>query len=245
MILDNLKKFKVKIKNKKNLVGGWIQTSSPDIVEIISHSNFDWICIDLEHGASTLKDLPNLLRATAINKKVTFVRSKSKNINEIVKIIDIGAHGIIVPKIETKKDVLNIKNAIYYPPKGNRGVGFSRANMYSKNFSKYYEASKDIIFVGMIESKTGVENLDEILKLNVLDVIFVGPMDLKNSIDPKLNFKSKKYLDYLNKIKNICKKYKQTSGIHILEKNFKNKKSSFTFNAYLTDTIVIGEYKKK
>ena len=96
----------------------------------------------------------------------------------------------------------------------------------------------------MIESQEGVKNLDKILKLKFLDGVFVGPMDLKNSINPSLNFKSTLFLKQLSYVIKLCKKYKISCGIHILEKNYKKNKN-FNFNAYMTDAMALTNYKIK
>lgn len=241
------KNFKKKILNKKLLVGAWFQILKSDAVEIVSKNNFDWVCFDIEHGIYSLNDLPDLLRATKLNKKFSFVRTLSKNIYEIRKILDLGADGIIVPKIETVEEVQNIYQNIFYPPKGLRGIGYCRANMYGKFFSEYIKDSKNNLFVIMIESLNGVKNLENILKQKMVDGIFIGPYDLSASLNDVGNFRSKKFNDCINRILFLSKKYNISCGLHILEKNSKSinkeKIRGFNFNAYLTDSMIISDYK--
>lgn len=241
------KSFKKKILNRKLLIGAWFQILKSDAVEIVSKNNFDWVCFDFEHGIYTLNDLPDLLRATKLNKKFSFVRTLSKDSSEIRKIFDLGADGIIVPKIETADQVKNIYQNIFYPPKGSRGIGYCRANMYGKFFSEYIKKSQNNLFIIMIESLSGVKNLEDILKQKLVDGIFVGPYDLSASLNDVGNFKSKKFNDCLNRILFLSKKYNVSCGLHILEKNsksiYKEKLRGFNFNAYLTDSIIISDYK--
>lgn len=241
------KNFKKKILNRKLLIGAWFQILKSDAVEIVSKNNFDWVCFDFEHGIYTSNDLPDLLRATKLNKKFSFVRTLSKDISEIRKIFDLGADGVIVPKIETADEVKNIYQNIFYPPKGSRGIGYCRANMYGKFFSEYIKKSQNNLFIIMIESLNGVKNLEDILKQKLADGIFVGPYDLSASLNDVGNFKSKKFNDCLNRILFLSKKYNVSCGLHILEKNsksiYKEKLKGFNFNAYLTDSIIISDYK--
>ena len=242
-----IKDFKIKILDRKLLVGAWFQILNSDAVEIVLKNNFDWVCFDFEHGIYTLNDLPDLLRVTKLNKKISFVRTLSKNIYDIRRILDLGADGIIVPKIETVEEVKNIYQNIFYPPKGSRGIGYCRANMYGNFFLEYIKESENTLFIIMIESLSGVKNLENILKQKLVDGIFVGPYDLSASLNDVGNFKSRKFNQCLNRILFLCKKYKVSCGLHILKNNSKsiNKEElrGFNFNAYLTDSIVISDYK--
>ena len=248
IIKKKLKKFKSDLHKRKFLSGAWFQVSDPNVVELVSKNSFDWFCFDFEHGVYNFDKFPDLLRATRINKAVTLVRTLSKNPSDISKILDLGADGIIVPKLETPAELKSIYNATYYPPKGSRGVGFSRANMYGTEFENYRKTvNQNLILVGMIETKKGVQNLDSILKLKLLDAIFIGPYDLSASLGSIGNFKSKDFLACNKIIQNMVKKYKISCGIHVLKKEKFQKsslqKNNYNFNAYLTDSIFFSDYK--
>lgn len=246
--LNSQKEFKKNIFNRNFLTGAWFQLSDPNTVELISKNNFDWVCFDFEHGIYNYNNLPDLLRSSKINKKISLVRTLTKESWEISKILDLGADGIIVPRIETTTDVKKIYDATYFPPKGSRGVGYSRANSYGLEFQHYNKViNNNLVIIGMIETCRGVDNLEDILKLKLLDGLFIGPYDLSASIGSTGNFKSKKFIEYSNRIQQLIKKYKISCGIHLLDnKSFSKKKlvnKNYNFNAYLTDGIFFSNYK--
>lgn len=235
------------IKNKKFTTGSWIQCSNSNSIELISNNEFDWNCIDFEHGSFDFSNIQDAIRAIKLNKKICYVRTLSKNINEISKLMDMGIDGVFIPKIENLEEVKKIYKFIFYSPKGNRGVGYSRANKYGNEFVSYTKKSRTNVFIGMIESIKGVENLQSILEAKLLSGIFIGPYDLSSSMGMAGDFKSKKFKDSVKYILRTAKKYKIPCGIHILNKDKKQirkiKKAGFSFMAYLTDSMVISNYK--
>lgn len=236
------------ILNKKFFtVGAWLQCSNSNSAEIISRNNFDWICLDFEHGAYDFSNIQDVIRSIQLSKKKCFVRSMSHNPSEISKLMDMGIDGIFVPKVETVNHVRLLYNSIYFHPKGERGVAYSRANNYGDKFKVYMKNSKKNLFIGMIESKKGVQNIENILKENLLNGIFIGPYDLSSSLGNPGNFNNKEFKDSINHILKITKKYNIPCGIHILDNKLKNlsvqKKKGFSFIAYMTDTIMLLNYK--
>lgn len=233
-------------KNKIS-VGSWLQCSNANSAEIIARNNFDWNCIDFEHGVYDFSNIQDIIRSIKLSKKKCFVRSLSRNPNEISKLMDMGIDGIFVPKIESVSQVRKIYNSAFYYPKGERGVAYTRANNYGDQFKSYIKKSKKNLLVGMIESKKGIQNLEDILKTNFLNGVFIGPYDLSSSLGAPGNFNKKEFKDSINYILKITKKYKIPCGMHILNKNLKSlkllKKKGFSFIAYMTDTVILSNYK--
>lgn len=237
-----------KIKNKKLTIGGWMQTSSLDNADIISKSNFDWITIDLEHGNISTEKLKNMCRVIQGNRKIVFARVSSKNPTLIPNILDTGVDGIIIPNIKNSKEVEEIIELSFYPPLKKRGVGFSRANNFGKNFKEYLSKSKNLIVIAMIENIEAYNNLNEILNVKYLDGIFIGPYDLSASMGIVGKFKNRKFLNTIKKIKESTLKKKKICGIHIINnenKELKEKiKEKFNFIAFSMDSVILGNYKK-
>ena len=237
------------ILNKKFFsVGAWLQCSNSNSAEIISRNNFDWICLDFEHGAYDFSNIQDVIRSIKLNKKFCLVRSSSKNASEVSKLMDMGIDGVFVPKIETTSDVNKIYNAIYFSPKGERGVSYSRANEYGEKFLQYRKKSNKNIFIGMIESKKGVENLNKILMLKKLSGVFIGPYDLSSSLGISGMFEHKLFLVYLKNILKICKSFNIPCGIHVLESAPKKleivKSKGYSFAAYMTDSKILSNFYK-
>ena len=230
-----------KIKKKFSL-GTWIQIPSQDNVEILSNSEkLDWITFDLEHGNFNGSKLIDMIRAVEKSNKVPFVRLQSKNQKNISNLLDIGIKGLIIPMINNKDDVIKILNKALFPPFGQRGVGYTRSNMYGSKFRENMNFKP--IIVAMVETKESLKNLDDILSLKYLDGVFIGPYDLSTSLGVTAKFKSKIFQDAVNKILNVCKKNKKFFGIHVVEPSKKDLsntiKKGFKFIAFSTDAVLL------
>lgn len=224
-----------------------MQTSSLDVASILAKSNFDWICIDLEHGHISIEKLKGLITIFSSNNKTVFVRLRSKQPEDLPNILDTGVDGILVPHVENADDLKKIILKTFYPPTGNRGFGFSAANDYGKNILPYVKKSKNIKIIAMIENKFAVQNLNQILKLNEIHGVFIGPYDLSASYGILEKFDSKVFKNLIKKIKNEVKKSKKLCGIHIVNNDRKKlesaKKEGFNFIAFSMDTVILNNYK--
>lgn len=236
----------MKIKNKK--IGTWMQIPSCEIAEILSNFNFDWICLDLEHGSININDIQPIFRVFEKKKIFSFVRIKNATEYNCSKVIEYGAKGIIFSKIEKIEDLQKIKNFCFYPPTGQRGVGFSRHNNYGLKLKEEIKKNKTVIF-GMIETKKGLENIDQLLDFNFLDGIFIGPYDLSMSLGIPAQFNNKIFKKNISRIISKCKSKKVLCGIHevIPDRSQINKRinQGFDFLAIGIDvTFIINSLKK-
>ena len=233
--------LKNKLKNNENNVGTWMQIGHPAISEILSHKEYDWIGIDLEHGEVEISDLPNIFRS--FNKDCCHLVRVSQNDNiEIRKVLDYGADGVIVPLIESKYDVKKAIDSCNYPPKGNRGTAFHRANSWGENFNSY--SLKDVIVIAMIETKKGVDNIEEILSIKDLDGILIGNYDLSASYNMPGDFEKDEFIDIINYIYKKCNEYNKSFGSHIVRPNNKDinnlKKANGNIFCLGIDTVFIN-----
>jgi 2-dehydro-3-deoxyglucarate aldolase len=239
---DNLNFIRKKIKNNEPSIGAWMQIPSSDIAEILCGvKKFDWISLDLEHGNFLGVDFTNIIRAIEKFKKIPLVRLSNKNQQNLSEILDAGAKGFIIPMINNKKDVEKVISRSFYPPTGNRGVGFSRSNDFGKSLKK------NLIFkpliIAMIENKFALSNIDEILSTKYLDGIFIGPYDLSSSLGVTGKFKSKIFLNALKIIRRKCIKKKCALGIHIINPDLSELNQringGYNFLAFSIDSVLI------
>lgn len=240
MKLENAKKLKNKIKKGDVSIGTWMQISHPSVAEILAKSGYDWIAIDLEHGAFSPSELPNLFRAVELHGAQPFVRLAVGLRKDIKTALDAGATGIIVPMIESAKQMREILSEIYYPPKGIRGVGFSRANTYGKEFEKVYNAiNESLTIVAQIEHINAIKNLDEILAIKEIDALMIGPYDLSASMGITAQFDHPEFVAVLKQFKEKCTAANKTIGFHVVKpeiEQLRNKiKEGYSFLAYSVD----------
>lgn len=218
MNLENAKKIKNKIRKGQLSIGTWMQISSSAIGEILARSGYDWVAIDMEHGAFAFSELPDIFRAIELGGSQPFVRLATGLRKDIKSVLDSGATGIIIPMIESGDQARSIISEMYYPPRGVRGVGFSRANAYGRYFNDYHsEINESLTIVAQIEHIDAIQNLDDILKIDEIDALMIGPYDLSASMGIAGQFNHPDFISVLNEFKGKCKKLNKTIGFHVVK----------------------------
>jgi len=223
-------------------IGSWMQLNNSSVAEIMGHSGYDWIVIDMEHGSIDVSDLPDLCRAIELGNSLPLVRLRTSDSHYCKIVLDSGAGGIVIPNLNSSKDLESIASASRWPPVGKRGVGFSRANLFGKKFDDYRkDEALNPIIIGMIETIEGLKNIQEILSEKILDAVIIGPYDLSASLgitgDIENNILKKK----IEEIKLICDEFSIPCGIHITTSDkdllLKSIKNGFKFIPYCSDGI--------
>lgn len=241
-----MKNIKEEIKNGKPTIGTWMQIPSAIVAEILAANGFDWITLDLEHGAFSLNNLPDIIRAIEKHNVLPFVRVAENTSKDIKQALDAGAKGLIVPMIETEKQVKDFVNWSSYPPIGTRGVGFSNANLYGKYFENYFtNINSDLIRVIQIENIRALDEIDAIFSNPGVDAAMIGPYDLSGSMNLTGQFEHPSFIEIVNKIQNAAKKANLPLGIHIIKPDInlmqKEIQSGKSFIAFSTDAVMINQ----
>ena len=199
-------------------IGSWIHIGNPVVGEIMGSAGFDWLAIDLEHSMITLREAEDLIRVIELKGVVPLVRLSSNNHEQIKRVMDAGAHGVIVPMIKTAAEAFAAVRSVKYPPLGNRSIGLARAQGYGARFNEYFEWQKDqTIIVVQIEHVDAVANIEEILAVPGVDAYIVGPYDLSGSMELPGSFESPQFLKALQTIHSAGKKLDVPGGLHIVE----------------------------
>ena len=237
----------MQIKNNKSIsIGSWITIPSNDVVEIMCNAGFDWLAIDLEHSAINMSQTQDMIRIIDLSGLTPYVRVTSNNIDQIKRVLDMGAKGIIVPNINTLDDLEKAYQSIKYSPVGIRGVGLARAQGYGNKFKEYMKwQEENIKLVVQIENIKAINNLDKIFSSGKIDSFLIGPYDLSCSLGIPGEFNNKIYKQNVNKILLKAKKYKINKGIHVIEPNINDLKKvlrqDFSFIAYSLDIRMLDE----
>ena len=157
------------LKNELNL-GTWIQIGHPAIAEILAKVGYDWICVDMEHGTIDLETMTHIFRAIEANGSIPVVRVPMNNPIWIRRSLDAGAMGLIIPMVNSSEEIESVIRCAKYPPRGERGYGYARANMYGMDFEESIRKANDqIAVIAQIEHKEGIENIDSILQVPDVD----------------------------------------------------------------------------
>ncbi len=178
-------KMKQRIKQGESLLGTFLKTTDPAVVEAAALAGFDFVTIDTEHIGMTIEQTTNMLRAAEAYDLPALVRVRANQPEDILYALDAGALGVQCPQMSSKAEAVALVESVKYFPLGKRGFGASvRAAGYGAMNAEQYPvmANAQTIVVGQCETAEGVENLDEILEVEQLDVIFIGPYDLSQGL---------------------------------------------------------------
>jgi 2-dehydro-3-deoxyglucarate aldolase/4-hydroxy-2-oxoheptanedioate aldolase len=172
------------LKEGKKTAGAWLQIASPFTAEIMSQAGFDWLMIDMEHGPGDILTLVSQLQAMKGTDAIALVRAPWNDFVTIKRILDTGVHGLLIPYVNTREEAESAVRACRYPPQGIRGVaGSPRAQGYGQNVQAYLQQANDeVLLITAVETPTAVTNLDDILGVDGVDGIFIGPMDLATNM---------------------------------------------------------------
>jgi len=174
--------FTQRLRQNDLLFGTMLTLPSPELAEMISSCGYDWLFMDGEHGNLSTLDWQRMLQAVA-GRSAAIIRVAANSEREIKKILDIGADGIIAPQVNTAAEARHVVACCKYPPQGIRGVGLARAQGYGSNFAGYMEtANVSIAVIIQAEHIDAVNNIDEIVEVDGIDAVFIGPYDLSASM---------------------------------------------------------------
>ncbi len=232
--------IKEKLKLGKAVIGTWAIIPSSIVTDIIASTNIDFVIIDAEHGPITFETAQEMVIACESRNVSPIMRVGGVIESEILRALDIGAHGIQIPNVQSKSDVERIIKFSKYPPIGNRGFSpFTRAGNYSieSSTSLTKNANKNNLIGINVEGKEAIDNIDEILKIEALDIIFIGLFDLSKSLGIPGKVKDKKVINLLKNLTNkINKAGKYPGTIATCEKDLiKYKKMGLKYILYLVD----------
>ena len=242
-----INKLRKKLKDRKPVIGTWLQTNNCLNAEILANNKFDWIAIDMEHGQIDLESHENLVRTIESCDVVPLTRISKPDVNDIKHALDSGSYGVIIPNMKSYSECNNLIKHSMLPPRGNRGVGFCRANKFGKEFQKYMKSFKPIM-IPMLENLDFFKNIKDIKKIYDIDAIFLGPYDFSASIKQTGKFNNKQFLEYEKKILKEFKNQKIKIGVHVVKPNQKELKiaisKGYRFIALSTDTQFLSNASK-
>lgn len=179
-----MKQLKQRLQNGEVLIGTFLSLGNPITTEIVAGAGFDWVVIDLEHGLGTEGDVALQLLGLKASGTSAIVRVEGSQRQRIHRVLDLGADGIMCPRVENTEDTADAIDAMHYPPLGKRGVAkMIRASGYGPGFDKYYTSTQNTLLgVIQIETAESLHHLDAIAAMPGVDVLFIGPSDLSMAL---------------------------------------------------------------
>jgi 4-hydroxy-2-oxoheptanedioate aldolase len=220
-----------KWRRGESSIGGWLLLGNTHTAEMMANGGFDWLVVDMQHGLIDYRDLTHMLPAISTTATTPLVRVSSNDPAEIMKALDAGAMGVIVPMVNTREQAVTAISACRYPPEGTRSFGPVRAALYGGP-GYATEANSQIACIIMIETMEGLENLQAIVSAPGLGGVFVGPADLALALGTPLSpdFDDPRHVAAVDKILSTCKQFGVPAGIFTIGPNSARRRLAAGFN---------------
>ena len=207
--------FRSRIHSGETLFGAWASLGSPGSAELLGRSGLDWVVVDMEHGNTTESELLAHLTAIEVSGSAALVRPQSGERLRIGRALDMGAAGVVIPRLDTAEQVREAVTFLRYPPTGQRGVALLTrgARLGTVNHAGVASLNDDIAGIVQIESPSALDAAEEFAATDGVDVLFVGPADLSHSLGIPGQFANPVYQAALRKVVAACRAHGKAAGI--------------------------------
>jgi 4-hydroxy-2-oxoheptanedioate aldolase len=211
--LEKVRALKARLRAGEACLGAQIALSDPIVAEIFGRAGFDWIVVDAEHAPNSAATIRAMLQAAMGSPAVLMARPLKFDADQIRHYLDLGSPGVLCPFINNGKEASDLVRACRYPPAGIRGYGPRRAGVFGFDADEYFaSANEAILAIPMIESREAVDNIDEIVSVDGIDTVCIGPYDLSISLGIVGQFDNPRYLDAAEVVRQACKRHGKAMG---------------------------------
>jgi len=229
----------------KAALGSFVTCNAPDLVEILALAGFDFVIIDNEHGPMGHESSQHLIRAAELRGITPIVRIPDSREDTILHTLDVGAHGIQVPQVNDPETANAIISRSKYSPLGRRGVAFPRSADYGlTDLSKYFDyENSQVMVVVHCENTTCLDNLDSICQIPGIDVIFLGPYDMSQSMGITAQVNHPRVQEAAQKVVTTAKKYGKVAGVFAGNGSIAKERAvqGFQYIAIGMDTVLFAD----
>lgn len=239
--------IKKRLQNGELVLGTIIsEVRNPNIAYMLAQCGFEFFIIDNEHGSYNPETIANMVAAARGAGISVIVRIPEITRENILKPLDAGAAGLLVPMVNSAAEAKEIIRHAKYPTMGNRGAALRRPhNLYAKvNASDYLKQANENTFIAVqAETTQAIENIDEIASVEGVDCIFVGPFDLSISLGIPGQINHQDEIEAIEKISAACKKHNKIGGILMFDQELLKKwiKQDFRFAVYSSDITLLAD----
>lgn len=231
-------------------IGTWLNFAHTSNAEILASSDFEFVCIDMEHSVIDLYEMQNVIMAIESAGACPLVRLSTNDPNQAKHVMDAGAYGILIPMVMTIEEAEQAVHMVKFPPDGFRSVGIGRAHKYGYAFNKHLETSNDeSLVIVMIEHINALKEINKIFSVKGIDAYMIGPYDLSGSMGIPGQFRHPKMIRAQKEIIAAAKRNNVAPGIFIVYPDrvaFKEYlQDGYKFFVIGSDLIFLSEYTKK
>ena len=240
----------MKLTRERRAFGAWTSLGHPSITEIFAASGVDFIGIDLEHSTISLAEAQGIMAAAQARGVACFPRISSHNGEQIKRLLDSGADGIIVPMVCTREEVNRLVEWVKYTPIGRRSYGVARAQDYGFKFGEYTSNWNDrSSLIIQIEAISAVKAIDELLDHEAVDGAMIGPYDLSGSLGIPGQIEDSRVTDACKIVVEACRRHGKACGTQIVEVTPEaiaaTHEAGFTFAILASDVFLLWKWSER
>ncbi len=236
------KNFKQRLADGETCLGAWLTVPSAEVAEAMASLGFDWLVVDMEHGAGDVHNAALAFIAAERHGCTPMARLPSADPFLGRRLLDAGACGLFVPVVESAEAFAEFAQHCLYPPLGRRGVALGRFNRWGDDFEPYFRTF-DPLLVPLVETRAGVTAADSIAALPVVDALFLGPYDLSADLGVPGNFNDPGFCSAVETVKAACARHGKAAGFHQVNPDPEDLRQKvadgFRLIAYGTDIVAM------
>lgn len=234
------------MRSGKLVVGSWLQFGFPQLAEMMARTGFDYLVIDMEHGAVGTAGMLDLIQVVQLSGVSPVVRVPANEAHFIKIALDAGAEGIIVPDVRSPEEARKAAMAMFYPPRGTRGVGLSRGQGFGMEFDLYRDVLEpELVLIVQLEHHQAVARASEILAVDGVEGFLIGPYDLSGSLGKPGQFNDPDVKAQLDAVEAIVACSSKPGGYHVVHSDrtaFRRRvEMGCRLMAYGTEMVFLGE----
>ncbi len=244
---ETRRRLKERLRRREAVFAGWSTFAHPGIGEIFARGGFDFIGLDLEHGAAGPTEAQGFITAVQGREGVCLARIAGHDPTMSRRMLDAGADGLIVPMVEDSLQARAVEEWALYPPAGRRGFGVTRAQGYGFDFETYVRTwNESAVLIVQIESRRAVDRIDEILAVEAIDGVMVGPYDLSGSLGIPGQIGHPRVREAAARVVEACRRAGRACGIHIVDPDARSVDEAFaaghTFVVLASDVFLLWRW---
>ena len=205
--------------NRELLAGTFINLGNTMTAEMAGSSGFDWLLLDVEHGSGDQDDLKHQIQAISGTPAASIVRIESNSAPRYKRVLDLGASGIMCPYVSSVEEAEHVVSYMLYPPRGIRGVAkLNRGSGFGLEFDEYFEHAHELLTtIVQIETKGGLDAVEDIAAVEGVDVLFIGPLDLSVNLGIPQQFDHPDFIEAKKRIVKAAHNNGKAAGLLLLD----------------------------
>ncbi len=239
-------RLRSKLRRGELTIGSWLQFAYPQLAEMMAGAGFDYLVVDMEHGAIGVAGMRDLIQVVQLAGAAPVVRVPANEPHFIKTALDAGAEGVIVPDVRSAEEARKAAAAMFYPPRGTRGVGLARAQGFGMGFDRYRDALEpELALIVQIEHHRAVAGLGDILAVDGVEGFLIGPYDLSGSLGKPGQFEDPEVKAQLDAVEQAIARSRKPGGYHVVHSDHAAMRRRIAAGcrlmAYGTEMVFLGE----